>query len=189
MLRQIVLAGLACVAGLAQARECRNVEFPEHVEVHGKNLSLNGVGLRKVTIFNVQVYVAALYVAHPGADAAPILDSPGPTRLVLQFVRDLTAQQARDAWAKDLSRDRTPADLLPLQSRLAQLQAWMQDLHTGQRLSFTRLPGEGMTVALDDQVKGTLPGDDFARAFLAIWLGDDASARKIKRSLLGGACT
>lgn len=189
MLRLIVLAGLACVAGLAQARECRNVEFPEHVAVHGTNLSLNGVGLRTVTIFNVQVYVAALYVANPGTDAEPILDSPGPTRLVLQFVRDLTVQQARDAWAKDLNRGRTPADMASLNSRLAQLQDWMQELHTGQRLSFTRVPGEGMTVALDDQVKGILPGDDFARAFLAIWLGDDSSSRKIKKSLLGGTCT
>jgi hypothetical protein len=189
MLRPIVLAVLLCAAGLAQARECHKVEFPEHVQVQGTDLSLNGVGLRTVTIFNVQVYVAALYVTHPGTEAAPILNSPGPTRLVLQFVRDLTAQQARDAWAKDLSRDRSPGDLLPLKTRLAQLQAWMTDLHTGQRLSFTRLPGEGLSVALDDQVKGTLLGDDFARAFLEIWLGDDPSGRKIKKSLLGGTCT
>ena len=37
-------------------------------------------------------------------------------------------------------------------------------------------------------VKGTIKGDDFAKAFLAIWLGGDPPNPEIKAGMLGGAC-
>ena len=37
-------------------------------------------------------------------------------------------------------------------------------------------------------VKGTIKGDDFAKAFLSIWLGGDPPNPEIKAGLLGGAC-
>ncbi len=37
-------------------------------------------------------------------------------------------------------------------------------------------------------VKGTIEGDDFAKALLAIWLGGDPPNPEIKAGMLGGAC-
>ena len=53
------------VANAAHARECRGVDFPEQIQVHDTNLTLNGLGIRKATFLKVNVYVAALYVAQP----------------------------------------------------------------------------------------------------------------------------
>jgi hypothetical protein len=188
MWRGIVLAGLVLAAGSVEARECRGAQFPDHVDVHGTSLTLNGVGLRTATIFNVQVYVAALYVGKQGTDPHPILDSPGPTQVVMHFLRGLTARQMRDAWAEGLEKQGTPQQIAPLQGRLAQLSSWMQDIKSGQRLVFTRLPGEGLIVELDGHLKGTISGDDFARAFLAIWLGEHPPTLEVKSGMLGGAC-
>jgi hypothetical protein len=35
---------------------------------------------------------------------------------------------------------------------------------------------------------GTIKGDDFAKAFLSIWLGADPPNPEIKAGMLGGGC-
>ena len=46
----------------------------------------------------------------------------------------------------------------------------------------------GMQVEVNGTVKGTITGDDFATAFLAIWLGPHPPNPGLKSGLLGGAC-
>jgi hypothetical protein len=188
MHRQFVLAGLTLALGTAQAKDCQGVTFPEAAEVHGTRLALNGVGLRTATIFSMDVYVAAIYVGKPSNNPRAIVDATGPTQLVMQFLRGLSARQLRAGWVSDLNKEGTPEQLAPLQGRLAQLTSWMEDVKSGQQLIFTRVPGEGLTVALEGQVKGMIPGDDFARAFLLIFLGDHPPTLEVKSGLLGGAC-
>ena len=55
-------------------------------------------------------------------------------------------------------------------------------------MAFTYRPGKGLEVQVGDTVQGTIPGADFARATLAIWLGDEPPNPEIKTGLLGGAC-
>jgi len=62
-------------------------------------------------------------------------------------------------------------------------------MKTGQRLTFTHKPGAGIQVNVNGTVKGTIKGDDFARAFLSIWLGANPPNPGIKSGLLGGACS
>ena len=45
----IVVAAL--VAGVANAKECKGVNFPDQAQVEGSNLMLNGLGLRQATAF------------------------------------------------------------------------------------------------------------------------------------------
>ena len=82
-------------AATAVARECDGVSFPEHIQAHGETLTLNGLGLRKATFLRIKVYVGALYVAHPTADANAILSSRDPVEIDLAFVFHVTAGQFR----------------------------------------------------------------------------------------------
>jgi hypothetical protein len=189
MIRQLTLASLALLAVSAQGKECTGVEFPEHVDVHGTSLTLNGLGLRTATIFGLHVYVAAIYVVKPTSDPHAILDSTAPIQLTLHFVRALSAGTLRDAWSEGFAKEGSPQQMAPLQERLARLQSWMTDVKPGQRMTFTRVPEEGLMFAIDGTSKGTLPGDDFARAFLAIWLGEHPPTIEVKKGLLGGACS
>jgi chalcone isomerase-like protein len=43
-------------------------------------------------------------------------------------------------------------------------------------------------VDVNGTVKGLIKGDDFATAFLSIWLGDHPPNPNLKSGLLGGAC-
>ena len=50
----------AAMSGAAQARECKGVAFPDHLQVGGNDLTLNGLGMRKATFLKVNVYVTSV---------------------------------------------------------------------------------------------------------------------------------
>jgi len=174
-------------ANVAQAKEGKGVNFPDQAQVEGSNLTLNGLGLRQATAFKVNVYVAALYVAKTSSDPNALLGSNTPSELILQFVRNVGADDLRKGWSEGFeknSKDQLPA----LKERIAMFNGWMTDAKTGERLTFIHKPGAGVSVNVNGAMKGTVRGDDFAKAFLAIWLGADPPNPEIKAGLLGGAC-
>ena len=64
----------------------------------------------------------------------------------------------------------------------------MADMSKGQRLRFVHKPGAGVSVDVNGTVKGTIAGEDFARALLSIWLGPRPPNAELKAGLLGGQC-
>jgi Chalcone isomerase-like len=182
-----ICVAAALATGIAHGKECKSVNFPDQAQVEGTNLMLNGLGLRQATAFKVNVYVAALYVAKTSTDPNALLGSNTPSELVLQFVRNVGADDLRKGWSEGFEKN--AKDQLPaLKDRIATLNGWMGDIKTGERLTFIHKPGAGVSVNVNGAVKGTIPGDDFAKAFLSIWLGADPPNPEIKAGLLGGAC-
>ena len=180
--------GLAAVMvlGSAQAKECKGVDFPEHLQVGGHDLTLNGLGMRKATFLKINVYVGALYVTRPSHDPQPLIEPGTPAQLILHFVRNVSAGQMRDAWNEAF--EKVAKDQSVLAPRVATLNSWMSDMQSGQRMIFTRVPGAGIEVSVNGAVKGTIAGDDFARALLTVWLGDSPPNPELKSGLLGGEC-
>jgi hypothetical protein len=185
LLQTLVVAAMS--TGIAHGKECNGVNFPDQAQVEGSNLSLNGLGLRQATFLKVKVYVAALYVAKTSSDPGAILGSSAPSELILQFVRDVGADDLRKGWDEGFAKN-SGAQLPALKDRIAMLNGWMADVKSGQRLTFIHKPGAGIQVDVNGAVKGTIKGDDFAKAFLSIWLGADPPNPEIKAGLLGGAC-
>src|SRR5215470_6651621 len=158
MLPALVVLGLG--AGVANGKECAGVNFPDQAQVEGANLTLNGLGLRLATMLKVKVYVAALYVGKTSNDPAAILGASGPTELVLQFVRDVGADDLRKGWEEGFEKN-AKGQLPALKDRIAKLNGWMTDVKSGQKLTFIRKPGAGIQVDVNGAVKGTIDGDDF----------------------------
>jgi hypothetical protein len=180
------LIGLGAVAA-ADARECKGVDFPEHVQVNGTDLTLNGLGMRKATFLKVNVYVGALYVTHTSHDPQQLIDPGAPAELILHFVRNVGAGDLKNAWKEGFERV-AKDQMAALGARVTMLNSWMSDIKTGQRLTFVRLPGTGIQVSFNGTVKGTITGDDFSRAFLSIWLGKEPPNPALTAGLSGGAC-
>ena len=187
MLQKLLFISLLTLAGLpVQAKDCKGINFPDQSTVDGSTLTLNGLGLRQATMLKVSVYVAALYVPKTSTDGAAILAAAGPTEMILHFVRDVGADDLRKGWDEGFEKN-AKGQLPALKERIGMLNAWMTDIKSGQRLVFIHKPGVGVEVTVNGAVKGTIKGDDFAKAFLSIWLGDPPNP-EIKTGLLGGAC-
>jgi len=168
-----------------RAAELYGVAMPDSVSVDGKPLQLNGLGPRKATVFKVKVYVAGLYVDAKSNDGAAILASSGSKKLDLKFVREVEAGKIRDAWSEGLDKkENCGGDCAPFQAKLAQLNAGMVDMKVGDTMSFLFRPS-GVTVEVKGEVKPEIPGADFARALLSIWLGPNPPNSELKKGLLG----
>jgi acetaldehyde dehydrogenase (acetylating) len=178
---------LALVAAPALAAEVAGIKVDERVKVESSELVLNGAGLRTKAFF--KVYVAGLYLAEKKASADEVLALPGAKRVSMRLMRDLSAKQLTDALDEGI-RDNTPAaEQEVLKGRIAELTAIMSSLRSakeGDVIALDWLPETGTRVVLNGEAKGkAIAGEDFYRALLRIWLGDDPVSGSLKKALLG----
>ncbi len=157
------------------------VTMPDSITVDGKPLVLNGLGIREATIFNVDVYVAGLYLEKKAKSGSEIISGEGTKRLVLRFVRDVDRDDITKAWKEGFEKN--GGDKLGAQ--LKELSSWMPDVKEGQDLVFTYVPDKGLSVTVSGTTKGSIPGAEFARVFFSIFLGPSPPNAGLKRGLLG----
>ena len=184
----------ACAAALtialaapAHARECEGATFPEAITVNGQRLVLNGLGVREATVFNVNVYVAGIYVQERSRNGADLFGPDKLTRLVLKFIRDVDQATMNDGIERGF-RVNAGSALPTFEARIRQLRGYVPDLEEGVVMTFTFVPGRGLEVRVGGQLKGVIEGDDFAQVFFNIWLGPNPPNRGLRSGLLGGRC-
>lgn len=180
----IVLLAFAVTAGSAAAGRRAGVTMADTVTVGGTQLHLNGMGLREATWLKVDVYVAGLYVERVSSDPAKLLASDQTKLLVLRFKRDVGHDDIAKAWSEGF-RNNPTVPYAQLKRSIDQLNAWMPSFKEGDTLAFLYIPGKGVAVDINNQRKGIIAGDDFARALYSIWLGPNPPGGDLKRGLLG----
>jgi len=186
MKRALPIALAALVFGylrIAAAGERGGVKMPDRISAAGTTLVLNGMGIREATMFNVDVYVAGLYLEKKTQSPDEVMSSEQVKRIDLVFVRDVDRDDITEAWTTQFKSN--GADMTKLKGQIAQLNGWMVDMKEGNTLSFLYVPGKGLTVVVKGAEKGTLPGSDFGRAFFAIWFGKSPPNKGLKSGMLG----
>lgn len=190
-MRSIVafLAALLLVVASADptlARECVGVRLPDQVSVDGTTLVLNGMGVRKATVFQVDVYVAALYLEHRSNDASAILGAEQKRRVIMHFVRDVGRDDAREGIEGGIRRN--SPDVYPsLRPRVARMLRLLEDVDEGDEVVLTYVPGRG-TEIVTDHGREVIEGADFGRAVFASWLGPRPPNPGLRSGMLGGRC-
>lgn len=185
-MQSLTLAAFCCAVALGVAadrsREVSGVSMPEMIDVAGKELRLNGMGLCKEKIF-FKVYVAGLYLQKPTADARTAINTDEPKRMVLVMLRDVSRETFVQAVKTGILRNSSLA-MPTLQTRLNLLEQALPALKKGNVLNFTYLPAAG-TVVRGQGKELTIPGEDFADALFSAWLGPEPVNAALKRELLG----
>lgn len=174
------------VALPAGARECEGVSMPDQVSVDDTRLVLNGMGLREATVLNVNVYVAALYLAKPSNDGEKIASAEEPKQIRIQFVRNVSRSDMAEAIQKGFERA-TGDNYGKLKARVERLMAALPEFKSGDRFTITYRPGNGVELK-SSRARTTIEGADFARGLFSIWLGKHPPNAGLKKGLLGGAC-
>jgi Chalcone isomerase-like len=174
---------LAVPAGAAQLA---GVNFPDHATVDGRELVLNGLGLREATILMVDVYVAGLYLEVKSSDPAAILDAGRPKQLVMRFVRSVGKERLADSWTEGFDKN-AGAKRSALASALAKLNEAMSDVKKDDVVTLTYVPDTGVTITVKGVDAAVIPGDDFQRVLFSIWLGAHPPNIPLREGLLGRA--
>lgn len=99
-MKTLIFIFLTTFGFFASAGELQGVKLPDQITLEGKNLTLNGMGLRTVVRFGftVKVYVAGLFLESKSKDTDEILNSPGIKRLVMTFVRPVDRDALLEAF-------------------------------------------------------------------------------------------
>jgi hypothetical protein len=172
----------------AAALDIAGLRVPDAVKLGNADLVLNGAGIRTRAIF--KIYVGALYLTEKKSVAADALALKGSKRVALHLLRDLTAEQVGGA-LDNLVDNMTDAEREGFKGQMADLRATMESVGAAKEKSTITLdfvPEAGLRIALDGAQKGkTIPGEEFYRALLKLWLGDKPVDRSLKSGMLGAA--
>lgn len=182
--RRLALGALlALAAPTGQAAELAGVNLPERQTLAGTELRLNGVAMRTYSFARIRIYVAGLYLEHPTHDAAAILRSPEKKLLEVQFVRDVDASDAREAWRDGFERNcLPPCHLAP--ADVARFMAAVPAMRAGDRSTLAFGPG-ALAITINGRTVGTITDPVFASAVLATFIGPDPPTDRLKAGLLG----
>jgi hypothetical protein len=180
------LAAMA-LAAPAAALEIEGVKLDDRVKVGPAELSLNGAGLR--TRIGFKVYAGGLYLAEKTKDANAAIAAGGPKRVAIHMMRDVGAKTFVESLNEGIVKNTPPAELEKIKPQAAEMTATMEALgeaKKGDVILLDFVPGTGTQISVNGQPRGKpIPGDDFYRALLRIWLGDKPADGDLKKGMLG----
>ena len=172
-----------------QAAELEGVTLEDRVRVDDQELELNGIALRTRYIY-VKVYVAGLYLPEKVTTAPAAFDIRGPKRIVLVMMREASADQFCESIGAGLRANNSEAELAQVRDQTEDLFAKIRgvaEARKGTRIMLDYAPSlAATTLFVDGAPQGKpMPGEDFYRALLRIWLGERPVQDDLKRTLLG----
>ncbi len=189
------LSSVVCAAvcllfgGAAGAAEVEGVRLADKVRLSdsGPELVLNGAGLRTRAFF--RVYVGALYLQQKTVAPQAVLADTGPKRVAMHMLRDLAAEQLFTALNDGLKNNHAPADLAKFEPQVKQLEgifSAVKSAKSGDTILLDYVPGVGTRVVVNGTDRGAIAGEEFNRALLRVWLGDQPADAALKKAMLGG---
>jgi hypothetical protein len=180
---------LAISLPAAASVDVSGYKFEDTTQVAGKELKLNGAGMR--TKFVIKVYAAGLYVPEKKNNTADILKEEGPRRVTIQMARDVSSEDFGKAFMEGLNDnvDKTEKQRIVSQiGKMGEMFASVDGLKKGDVLHLDWIPGTGTQTELNGKkLGGPIPDINFYNAILRIWLGDRPVDRSLKPALLGDA--
>jgi hypothetical protein len=181
-LSAVVLSLTLALPALAKEKEVAGVKFPETSTVEGKELKLNGAGLRKKFVF--KVYAAGLYLENTTQDGAQVISSDQLKVVRMSMLRDLEKEKITEAISEGVEKN-NKAQMPALKARLDSFNAAIPDLKKGDELTITYVPGKGTRVASSGGKEMSVEGKDFADALFGVWLGSNPVDDNLKKGMLG----
>lgn len=189
MKRLLSVLLLAVALPACAALDVAGVSFDDTAKLGDAALQLNGAGIR--TRFFFKVYAMALYLPQRQADAAAILAMPGAKRIQIVMLRDVGAEKLANALVEGIEKNHGAGELASLHDRVEELRAaliGLKDVAKGAVIELDWVPASGTHVSFNGKAHSRdIPGEDFYRALLRIWLGAEPAAADLKQALLGRA--
>lgn len=174
------------LATASEAREVAGVTLEERITAaNGQTLLLNGAGIREKLW--IDVYVGSLYLPSSSQDIAAIYANQGPYRIQLDIVyKKVSRDNLISAWDDGFKNNQDAETLEVLQQDLQRLYGLFdRDAVSGDQFVFDYLPGDGVTIRINDQAVGLIKGEIFKDALLDIWLGNSPADKDLKKAMIG----
>ena len=184
--RRLALGCMALIAVcVAHAAEIAGVKLDDKASVGGREVVLNGAGVRTRAVF--KVYVGSLYLPAKAADLEAVL-AKTPRRVQLNLLRDLSADQLADAVNDGLKESNAPAEVDAIRRETDQFISILKSmgpLTEGSVITIDFVDG-ATQVGFNGAPKGSVAGEAFNRALTRVWIGDEPVQPDLRKAMLGG---
>lgn len=184
--KALIALSILAASVTADAAEVSGVRIDDKATLGGRELVLNGAGMRTRLI--IKVYVGALYLPQKSPTTAAVLAKDEPRRMSMTLQRDVSYEQLLEAMRAGLAENNSQAELdaiKPQVNEFVKIFASVGEAKSGQVIWIDYTPEEGTKISLDGKSKGTIAGQAFNRALLRVWLGDNPVQESLKKALLG----
>jgi hypothetical protein len=175
------ILALSIAAGVSAAT-LAGVTVPDTAEVAGTQLVLNGVGLR--TKFFLKIYVGGLYLQQKTDNAEKVTADAGPDRILMHMIYEVDKEHFTDAWL-DGFKDNNPESFDALHDQVLQFIAYFGDSKKDDVITLDYIPGTGTQISWNGSFRGNIPGEDFHKALLRVFLGPKPPTEDLRDGLLG----
>jgi hypothetical protein len=185
----LLLAAIASVSAV-RAAEVEGVKIDDKVVLASgvPEVVLNGAGVRYKFAF-FKVYVGSLYLTQKKKDNEAVFADPGPKRVSMHILSsEVTAKDLITSMNNALAVNLSPHELALIEKRIRDLNNVMSSLkaiNKGSVVYLDYLPDVGTRVIVDGQEQITIPGEDFFRAMLHIWIGNKPVDGRLRDAMLG----
>ena len=171
--------------GYAGEVEILGVKFPTEKTIEGKTLKLNGVSYLKKMGF-VKVYAVGLYLENPTKDPKAVIESEQVKYMLTHYLTNkATAKKISNGFI-DLMEKGNPKDLVDAnRADIDKYASWLdRDMKPGLTSESVYVPGKGLTLIYQGEVRGSIAGNTFAQMYYRYNVGEKAD-KKIRKGLLG----
>ena len=181
----VVFIALAAGNALADEVEILGVKFPVEKVIEGKTLKLNGVSFLKRLGF-VNVYAVGLYLETPSQDPQEVIESEQVKYLLTHYLTSrATAEKLREGFIELMEANNPPEVVAANRADIEKYGSWLDtDMAPGLISESIYVPGQGLTLIYQGQVKGTIPGSIFAQMVYRYNVGEKAE-KHLREGLLG----
>jgi hypothetical protein len=178
---------LAVFAGqVSAAIDVSGVRYDDSMSVGGKELVLNGAGVRNK--FTVKVYAAGLYLQDAKNSVDGVMKAEGPRRVRLVMLRDISSDDLGSAFMIALASNVTAEDKQKIASQISkygEMFGLVDTLKKGDTIDTDWIPGVGNQCYLNGKKIGpVIPDILFYNSLLRIWIGDKPVDGALKVKLL-----
>lgn len=179
----LVLGAMSTAA--AAEKEILGIKYPTEKNVDGKTLQLNGLGYRKAFVF-VKVYTVGLYLENSTQDSQQIIESEQVKQMVTTYLSSkATAEKIKNGFIEMMEKCNPPEMFKQQKKNIDLYASWIdKDMKPGLTSVSTYVPGKGLTLVYQDQLKGTIPDKEFAQMYYRCNVGPQAE-ETVREGLLG----
>jgi hypothetical protein len=171
----------------AEAVEVGGIKLDDSAKVAGKDLKLNGAGLRTRAMF--KIYAIGLYLPKKETTPEAVLASAGPRRVTIVMMRDISGDDFGQAFMAGINANTDKAEKSKIVTQLVkfgEIFANHPGLKKGDTLTNDWVPDKGMVMEINGKpISDPIPDLVFFNALLKIWLGDKPADADLKPRLLG----
>lgn len=137
--------------------------------------------------YGFRVYSVGLYSESSKEDIKSWINEkkePQSLDFTLHYERDFSAEDFIESGTEVIKENKT-VSLSEINEGLTKINSLYKPVKAGDRYTIRFKKGEGITLLLNNLALGTIPGEEFARAYLGIWLSKYSLSERFTKKLLG----